>query len=252
MSDRERIERMHQNGVITRQEADRLLRAVRDVQGGAEPAAPPRPDVPMLHVRGALQALIITVEPGLRRPLAHGYTVQDTSDGASVTMSEGGIIGEVLNVDRGNPSHIELPAGWGVDFKVGAGSVAINGPVAFVTGSLAAGELRIEETAGIDITQSAGDVRIGLLATSGTHRLNLGMGSVQITFLPGSFANVDATVKLGSIRARGALQVEDGLGARARGTIGSSVAGGPAHVSLGVKTGDIRIRNEGSTADGHE
>lgn len=249
MNDSERIERMYTNGVITRQEADRLLRAVKDVDGTtppAIPAAPVHPDVPVLHVRGALQALIITVEPGLSKPLAHGYTVQDTAEGASVTMSEGGFIEDVLNVDRGNPSHIELPAGWGVDFKVGAGSVSINGPVAFVSGSLAAGELRIEETAGIDINQSAGDVQVGLLATSGAHRINLGIGSVQVRFLPGSYADVDAAVNLGGIRARGALHVEDGLGARARGTIGAGVGTSPAHLSLRVKTGDIRLRNEGN------
>lgn len=249
MNDAERIERMYNNGVITRQEADRLLQAVHDVYGHTTPVAstvPTHPDIPVLHVRGALQALVITVEPGLSKPLAHGYTVEDTPEGASVTMSEGGFIDDVLNVDRGHPTRIELPAGWGVHFKVGAGSVAINGPVAFVSGNLAAGELHIAETAGIDINQSAGEMQVGLLATSGSHRIQLGIGSVHVRFLPGSHTDVDAVVNLGSIRARGALPVEDGLGAKARGTIGSGLSTSPAHLSLRVKTGDIRIRNEGN------
>lgn len=241
MNDAERIERMFENGVITRSEADRLLAAI----GASASRRASGPLNPTLVITASLGNIRVAVEPGLRLPLTHGYTVHETATGATVALTSGDVLTDITEPTRGEAIHVQLPTGWAVDLQVGAGAVRINGPVQVVTGRVRAGEVRIEETAAIDFALGAGDVQVGLCPKAGEHRLNVGLGSAKATFLPGTYADVAATAVVGSVHARGVLPVTSGIGANARGIVGIG-SNTPATVQLHVKTGDIRIRYEGN------
>ena len=240
MNDAERIERMFTNGVITRSEADRLLAAI----GASASRHTSGPLDPTLVVTASLGSVRIAIEPGLRLPLVHGYHVQETATGATVALTSGDVLSDITEPTRGDTIPVQLPAGWAVDLQMGAGSVRITGPVRAVTGRLRAGEVRIEETAALNFALGAGDVRVGLHPASGEHRLDVGLGSARVGFLPGTYADVAATAMVGSIHARGVLPVTSGIGASARGIVGLG-SNTPATVQLNVKTGDIRIGYEG-------
>lgn len=241
MNDAERIERMFENGVLTRAEADRLLAAI----GASASRHAAGPLHPILVVTASLGNIHITVEPGLRVPFVPGYSVTQTETGATVALTSGDVFTDITEPARGDAIQVQLPAGWAVDLQVGAGSVRIHGPVQGVSGRVRAGEVRIEETAALNFALGAGDVRAGLQPTSGDHRLNVGLGSAKVTLLAGTHADVAATAMVGSVHARGVLHVTNGIGANARGLVGAGHHT-PATVQLHVKTGDIRVGYEGN------
>lgn len=260
MTDSERIEALHAEGRITREQADMLLAALEEQDAfaaEAEAEAEPAPLTPELVTDGLrwleLSALggdfDIEVRPGITQPVSEDGHVTLTSNGARVSLAEDDSDGPNRNfIDRlldrisSNTGRLSvyLPAGWAVKLKVTGGDIDITGPIAALRGHVMAGDLKVSETAQLDLTMNAGEADIGLRASSGEHRLRVHVGSAEVRILPGSSLDVNASVNVGNIKSNRLSSNEVAVvGSSARGRIGGTGTGG--RLSVSVATGDARI-----------
>lgn len=262
MTDNERIEALHSEGRITREQADMLLAALEEqdafaAEAEAEAEAGPASaatelvadELRWLELSALGGDFDIEVRAGLTAPVSEDGYITLTSDGAKVALAEDdnddpnrNFIDRLLDRISSNTGRlsVQLPAGWGVKLNVKGGDIDITGPIAALRGHLMAGDLKVTETAQLDLTLNAGEAEIGLRASSGEHRLRVHVGSAEVRVLPGSSLDVSATVNVGNVTSNrlSSSQVSV-VGSAARGRIGGTGAAGTLNVS--VATGDARI-----------
>jgi hypothetical protein len=122
-----------------------------------------------------------------------------------------------------------------------AGDVEIEGPLAFLAGSLLAGDLDADELHGIDLSVSAGDLDVALAAGGGRHRVRQVAGDTNVRMLPGSDARVAGHVGIGD------LSLPDHWGRRRRGLgweFDHLLGEGTGEVKLELGTGDLNVEAE--------
>jgi hypothetical protein len=101
-----------------------------------------------------------------------------------------------------------------------------------------AGDLSVRDAAAVDLSKAAGDLSVAFRPTTGRHRISAKAGDVDVRFLPGSDASVEASVSMGDLDAPG-FEVDDRMvGAQARGTLGA----GSAQVEVRLTAGDLNLR----------
>src|SRR5690625_585226 len=274
-SEQERVEALFSSGRISREQADRLLDALRasdaaeaELAGlkdarASQPessAAPQEPaadaDTPrelVAAAAGPLKWLEISTfagdidveaDPGLQEPLIRHGELTLTPEGARVSMESDGqtdFLDRLIEGFSKSSLKIRIPADWGVRFDVKGGDIDIEGPVAAVTGHLVAGELEVEDTRAADVSVTAGEAEIGLRADSGEHRVRVRVGNAKVRLLPGSRLNVGVNVNIGSIRARDLNSNSQGVGMRAAGIIDNGGTGEGA-LSVDVTTGEAELK----------
>ena len=151
--------------------------------------------------------------------------------------SEGGFLERLMGGFRHNKLSLRIPQGFGVELSMKAGDVNLKG-VPYLRGGLLAGDLDADALEGVDLTMSAGDVKLGLRPTSGSHRVVTTAGDVTIFLLPGSSARVEGGVNIGDISLTPPFERErQGLGQRFHGVVG----GGDAELELKLSTGDLKV-----------
>ena len=265
MTEHDRIEALFEEGRITRDQADVLKAALQPESGSAEFATPdldqagaatrtaaevePEADSghPWLELRALGGDFDIEARAGLTFPESTEGTVTATATGARVAVGRSDEDGEQRNfidriIDRISTSKMKIfvPKDWGVHLNVTGGDIDIIGPVAAVKGRLMAGDLNVSETARVEVTVSAGEAEVGLRASSGSHRVQVHVGSADVRVLPGSLLDVAASVNVGTISSNRLATSQSGVvGATARGRIGQGTGGGQLNVS--VATGDASI-----------
>ena len=146
--------------------------------------------------------------------------------------------------------RVVIPREWGLQLKMKAGDITIQGPLRYLAGHLLAGDLDAPEVHGIDLNVSAGDIDLGLLIDEGRHRIHAVAGDVNVRLLPGSNARVSGRVNIGdlSVPKRWTFKSK-GIGASFEHTLGQ----GRAELALDLGTGDLDIaadEERGSAADG--
>lgn len=288
-SEEARIEALHAEGRLTREQADRLLDALRAGteaereadreialvrEGAASPDAgspsaeetgvPATPETAGLPVRHASATpgqaaplrwlevntfagdIDIKAEPGLTQPVIREGNLELTPEGARAGMFAGdegqaNIMDRLIDGFRNASLKVRIPTDWGVRFDVKGGDIDIEGPVAAVIGTLAAGDLEIKDTRAVDVNVIAGEAEVGLRADSGEHRVRVRVGTAEVRVLPGSSLNVDAGVNIGSIRAPGLNSVSSGIGMKAAGLIDNGGTGS-GNLSIEVVTGEAELK----------
>ncbi|CAN5887347.1 hypothetical protein BH24DEI2_BH24DEI2_00560 [soil metagenome] len=150
-----------------------------------------------------------------------------------ITEFVGDLVGHI-----GGDLNVRIPVGFGIILDSKAGDVDVR-DVPFVKASLVAGDLDLRNVGGIDLSMSAGDVDASLRLTSGTHRIKVSAGDVDVTLLNGSSVSVVGAVSMGDVDADAPLSTKrTGMG----GSLSGQVGDGRAKLELSVSAGDLDVR----------
>lgn len=261
MNDRERIEAMHAENRLTREQADELLRALAELgeeetrpeetAGTPDPAAAQAAHAPnqasglnWLDIDMLAGDITVKVDPQLKEPRSTGDgTLQPSPSGMLIRQwkrnSGRGFLDSILDSAQKAQVEVSIPADWGVRLDVKAGDMEFKGPLRQLTGRVQAGNITAEEIHAIDLDLSAGDFAAGLLLASGQHRISCSAGRSKIELLPGTSATVNGKVTIGNIKADPPFSTESrNLGA----TLSGAAGGGAATLELRVVTGDLLVK----------
>jgi len=163
--------------------------------------------------------------------------VTPTDDGVRVTSERGWSIDRWVGRGMSLDVRVRLPRAWGLALDLKAGDADVAG-VPYVRGRMLAGDLSVRDAASVDLSKAAGDLSVAFRPTQGHHRIAAKAGDVDVRFLPGSDAKVEASVSMGDLDAPG-FDVDDRMvGAEARGTVGA----GSAQVEVRLTAGDLSLR----------
>ncbi|MFU8887290.1 MAG: DUF4097 family beta strand repeat-containing protein [Trueperaceae bacterium] len=163
--------------------------------------------------------------------------VTQTDDGVRVTSERGWSIERWVGRSLSLDVHVRVPRAWGVALDLKAGDADVAG-VPYVRGRMLAGDLSVRDAVAVDLSKAAGDLSVAFRPTQGRHRINAKAGDVDVRFLPGSDASVEASVSMGDLHAPG-FEVDDRMvGAQARGRLGA----GTAQVEVRLTAGDLNLR----------
>jgi len=150
----------------------------------------------------------------------------------------GSFLDKMLGRLRSGNLSMRLPAGYGLDLAATAGDVDLVG-VPYLRGHLTAGDLDATGLKGIDFTSRAGDIEIEAELTSGSHRINVTAGNVQVRLAPASGVAIKADASIGDISSK-----LPGLKTKGR-SLGESLEGnygnGAAQLEVSVTTGSIDL-----------
>lgn len=195
--------------------------------------------------------LDITVDASLDRPVVREQdaAVEMHDGGARIRQwadgdGSGGFLDRLVRGAQKSDLDVAIPAGWGIDLDIKGGEATIGGAVPFVRGRMSAGNLRIRDTAGIDVTVAAGELRAGLRISRGEHRAEVKVGSARLSFLPGSSVEIDGRVSIGSIAGGKGVEVssQGGIGGSVRATVANQPASAErGSLAIKVSTGDLRL-----------
>lgn len=163
--------------------------------------------------------------------------VTPTDDGVRVTSDRGWSIDRWVGRGAALDVRVRLPRAWGLGLDLKAGEADVAG-VPYVRGRMLAGDLSVRDAASVDLSKAAGDLSVAFRPTQGHHRISAKAGDVDVRFLPGSDASVEASVSMGDLHAPG-FEVDDRMvGAQARGRVGA----GNARVEVRLTAGDLNLR----------
>jgi hypothetical protein len=163
--------------------------------------------------------------------------VTPTDDGVRVTSERGWSIDRWVGRGASLAVRVRLPRAWGLALDLKAGDADVAG-VPYVRGRMLAGDLSVRDAASVDLSKAAGDLSVAFRPTQGHHRISAKAGDVDVRFLPGSDASVEASVSMGDLHAPG-FEVDDRMvGAQARGRFGA----GNARVEVRLTAGDLNLR----------
>jgi hypothetical protein len=163
--------------------------------------------------------------------------VTPTDDGVRVTSERGWSIDRWVGRGASLAVRVRLPRAWGLALDLKAGDADVAG-VPYVRGRMLAGDLSVRDAASVDLSKAAGDLTVAFRPTQGHHRISAKAGDVDVRFLPGSDASVEASVSMGDLHAPG-FEVDDRMvGAQARGRVGA----GNARVEVRLTAGDLNLR----------
>jgi len=163
--------------------------------------------------------------------------VSPTDDGVRVTSERGWSIDRWIGRGASLDVRVRLPRAWGLELDLKAGDADVAG-VPYVRGRMLAGDLSVRDAQSVDLSKAAGDLAVSFRPTQGRHRIAAKAGDVDVRFLPGSDAKVEASVSMGDLDAPG-FDVDDRMvGAEARGTVGA----GSAQVEVRLTAGDLSLR----------
>jgi len=163
--------------------------------------------------------------------------VTQTDDGVRVTSERGWSIDRWVGRTPSLDVHVRVPRAWGVALDLKAGDADVAG-VPYVRGRMLAGDLSVRDAESVDLSKAAGDLAVSFRPTHGHHRISAKAGDVDVRFLPGSDASVEASVSMGDLHAPG-FEIDDRMvGAQARGRVGA----GSARVEVRLTAGDLSLR----------
>jgi len=165
--------------------------------------------------------------------------VTPTDDGIRVSSERGWSVGHWMGRSTSLDVHVRVPRAWGVALDLKAGDADVV-DVPYVRGRMLAGDLSVREAKSVDLSKAAGDLSVSFRPTAGRHRITAKAGDVDVLFLPGSDATVEASVSMGDLHAPG-FEVDDRMvGAQARGRVGA----GSARVEVRLTAGDLSVRSD--------
>jgi len=165
--------------------------------------------------------------------------VTPTDDGIRVTSERGWSVDRWMGRSTSLDVHVRVPRDWGVALDLKAGDADVV-DVPYVRGRMLAGDLSVREAKSVDLSKAAGDLSVSFRPTAGRHRITAKAGDVDVLFLSGSDATIDASVSMGDLHAPG-FEVDDRMvGAQARGRIGA----GSARVEVRLTAGDLSVRSD--------
>ncbi len=163
--------------------------------------------------------------------------VTQTDDGVRVTSERGWSLDRWVGRTPSLDVRVRLPRAWGVALDLKAGDADVAG-VRYVRGRMLAGDLSVRDAESVDLSKAAGDLSVAFRPTQGRHRIAAKAGDVDVRFLPGSDAAVEASVSMGDLHAPG-FEIDDRMvGAQARGRVGA----GNARVEVRLTAGDLSLR----------
>lgn len=178
-------------------------------------------------------------EPVIESEDEQALVVTPTDEGLRVASHREKSIEGWFGRRRTFRTHVRLPRGWGVklDLKAGEADIA---DVPYVRGRMLAGDLSVRGAEAVDLSKAAGDLSVAFRPTSGRHRIVAKAGDVDVRFLGGSDAAVEAGVAMGDLHAPGFEVEHRTVGARASGRVGQ----GNAQVVVRLSAGDLSLRSD--------
>ena len=202
---------MLKEGRLSREEAERLLAAL-GVEASSEEGVRR-----WLRIEGGMGRIEI-------RPAA-GDEVSASGFGAGEVFLETGAEGGLLELKTRGPKllqgalrvEVKLPRDYGVELALGQGALRAES-LAGLRGELGTGKVEAAGIRALDLELGMGSARLGLLLQEGEHRLELGMGDVELYALPGASFRIEGEAGLGSVarrvfgEGRARLRVELGMG----------------------------------------
>jgi len=202
---------MLKEGRLRREEAERLLAAL-GVEASSEEGVRR-----WLRIEGGMGRIEI-------RPAA-GDEVSASGSGAGEVYLETGAEGGLLELKTRGPKllrgalrvEVKLPRDYGVELALGQGALRAES-LAGLKGELGTGKVEAAGIRALDLELGMGSARLGLLLQEGEHRLELGMGDVELYALPGASFRIEGEAGLGSVarrvfgEGRARLRVELGMG----------------------------------------
>ena len=189
--------------------------------------------------------LDVVVDDGLEQPEVESdgpvdVIIERSEDGFRVRWDQpsGSFLDKMLGKLRSGNLSLRLPAGYGLDLAATAGDVDLVG-VPYLRGHLTAGDLDATGLKGIDFTSRAGDIELEAELTSGSHRINVTAGNVDVRLAPHSSVSIKADASIGDISSRlpDLKPKSRSLGESLEGAFG----GGAANLDIAVTTGSIKL-----------
>lgn len=229
MSERERIQALLGAGKITQEEANLLYSAldeadqalnqadqvIGDAVGSNGAAAgkagfksetwPPSGEAQSLRwvrVRLLAGALEAKLDSSLSQPHIEGSAeVRQVGQDLEVMprLPGGSFLGILGPV---GPVEMRLPPGWGLEVDSKAAQIEAEG-ITFLKGRVMAGNVELDEVAGLDLEVSAGNIEGSLLLKEGSHRLRVTMGNAELELEKGSSVRVQSGVSMGNLETKG-------------------------------------------------
>ncbi len=206
-----RVLQMLKAGKIRREEAERLLAALGVGPSSEEGVRR------WLRIEGGQATIRVVPAPG--------DAVSASGFGAGKTILTTDETGGLLKIEAQGPKlfkkafrvELKLPRDYGVELALGAGALRAES-LAGLKGELGTGRLEAAGIRELDFELGMGTARLGLLLKAGEHRLELGMGDVEIYPLPGASFRIEGEAGLGQVEGRvfgegrARLLVELGMG----------------------------------------
>jgi len=271
MSDEARIRTLLEEGKITREEAERLLAALQEIDEGESAAEDVTGDVEVTDVEGVETAsksapessasvsnskprawvevdmsagsLNVSVDPSLEEPT---FFTKGRGKGSLERDGEGWQARFKGQGEKswlgGEPftATLRIPEGCGVVLDGRAGTVSL-ADVPYLKGDMRAGTLQASGLGGLDLDMRAGTFEAAFLLTEGNHRLTMRAGTATLTLLSGSSVQVTGDVTAGSLSLPDTFTRDDRIaGASFEGTLGA----GTATLALKQKAGTLKVRCE--------
>ena len=217
-----------------------------DQAGGASQSTAAAPEgtrwVSLQMLAGELEVRVdeSLEEPGVESDGPVDVIIERADNGFVIRWDQpgGSFLGKMIGRLRSGNLSVRLPPGYGLDLAATAGDVDLEG-VPYLRGHLTAGDLDAKGLKGIDFTSRAGDIDIEAELTSGSHRINVTAGNVNLRLAPTSGVAITADASIGDISSKlpDLKTTSRSLGESLVGVFGN----GSASLDMSVTTGSIRL-----------
>lgn len=235
-----RIAKLLEEGKIDPEEAGRLLEALDE--GERTTAAAPADG--RLRARLERADLEVRVREGLNAPVVE----EDGGLGLRLEAADGGwrlsgtsrqrFLGAFGLLRSRKSAVLLLPAGVGLELRLGQGEVRAEDPLPELKVQLGQGRVSFAAAEALDVQLGQGEVQGSVRIVRGRHRVQLGMGRVKLVLAEGSDVELHVSTSLGELRVGGGLQHRGGGPAqRFAGRLGE----GRGELKVAVGMGEVEV-----------
>ncbi len=242
MDEYEKITKLLEEGKISPEEAEKLLAALDESESPPSPAA----------AGGWLRAQIdradlnVRVDPVANEPRmeahgAGGLELRREAGGWALRQKGRGLrIGFFNLLAKRQNVELVLPAAVGLDLRLAQGVVSVADPLPALRAHVGQGKVEFAGTEELDVQLAQGSVSGRVRLAGGSHRLNLGMGSVKLVLEEGSDLRLQLKTGMGEIAVTGALQhASEKAAAKFEGVVAEGT--GLLKVSVGMGSVEVEV-----------
>lgn len=242
MDEYAKIASLLEEGRISPQEAEKLLAALDG----------PSPERKTAAAGGSLRVQIdrvdlrVGVDPALGEPKVEApdslrLSLQHRENGWELKQQGSKLrIGLFDLFSKRHAARLLLPAGVGLDVRLGQGALSVHDPLPALRASVGQGSVDFTAVEELDVQLAQGSISGRARLAGGSHRLSLGMGSVKLVLEKGSDLRLQLKTGMGEILVTGAVQhASKKPSARYEGSVGEGR--GMLKVSVGMGSVEVEV-----------
>ncbi len=207
MDEYTKIAGMLEEGRISPEEAEKLLMALDGLDSSPSPEAGR-----WLQAQVNRADLRVSVDPAAGRPRVEadeslGLELIDEGKGWVLRKRDSSTrIGFFNLLSKRHEIEIVLPAGTGLDLRLGQGAVKVIDPLPGLRTQIGQGQLEFAGAEELDLQLAQGSISGRARLEGGSHRVSAGMGSVKLALQEGTDLRLQIRVGMGEVAVTGSLQ----------------------------------------------